>query len=311
VTRSSGRPCWAGGRSAAWATLGIRTLKDSFDDRVPKLAAEVAFFALLAMPPALLAVLGSVGFLAGALGPEITSAVEEQILAAARTFLTPSTVQEVMEPVVSTLLEEGRADVVSVGILLALWSASRATSAVVDTMRIAYDLETFRPGWKRRLVALSLTVGLALAVIVLMPALVAGPRWGVRLVQPLGVGDVIETAWRILYWPVVTVLGIVLLATFYQLALPRRTPWRREVPGAVLAVIVWVVGSLLVRLYAQWTLESGSTYGSLSAPLVLLLWLYVVGLAVLLGAELNSEIEKLWPSGRQPGGLEPSPQPQS
>ena len=78
-----------------------------------------------------------------------------------------------------------------------------------------------------------------------------------------------------------------------------------------LAVIFWVVGSLLVRLYAQWTLESGSMYGSLSAPLVLLLWLYVVGLAVLLGAELNSEIEKLWPSGQQPGGLGPSPQPQS
>ena len=301
-----------GGRGpAALATLGLRTLKDSFDDRVPKLAAEVAFFALLAMPPALLAVLGSLGFVAGALGPEITSAVEEQILAAARTFLTPGTVQEVVEPAVTTLLEEGRADVVSVGILLALWSSSRATSAVVDTMRIAYDLEKFRAGWKRRLVALGLTLGLALAAVILLPALVAGPRLGVRLAEPLGVGEVIETAWRILYWPVVALLGIVLLATFYQLALPRRTPWRREVPGAVLAVIVWVVGSLLVRIYAQWTVESGSTYGSLSAPLVLLLWLYVVGLAVLLGAELNSEIEKLWPSRRQSGGFAPSPHPRS
>jgi membrane protein len=66
-----------------------------------------------------------------------------------------------------------------------------------------------------------------------------------------------------------------------------------------------------VRIYAQWTVESGSTYGSLSAPLVLLLWLYVVGLAVLLGAELNSEIEKLWPSRRQSGGFAPSPHPRS
>jgi membrane protein len=280
-------------------TLGARTVRDTFEDRVPKLAAEVAFFTLLALPPAMLAVLGSVGFLAEAFGPEMRAEIESRVLDLARTFLTSSTVNEVVAPAVRTLLREGRADVVSVGIVLAVWSASRATEAAIDTMRIAYDLERFRPSWKRRLVAFVLTMGLIIALVVLMPTLVAGPRLGARLVEPLGLSGTVEAAWRLLYWPVLGVLGTGLLATFYHLALPRRTPWRRELPGAALALLTWILGSLAVRVYARWILESGSTYGSLSAPIVILLWLYVTGLAVLLGAELNSEIDKLWLPARR------------
>lgn len=291
-----------GGWPQILLTLGPRTVRDTAEDRVPKLAAEVAFFTLLSLPPAMLALLGSVGFLTEAIGPQTRTEIESRILEVARTFLTPSTVQEIVAPAVRRLLQEGRADVVSVGIILALWSASRATEAVIDAMRIAYDLERFRPGWKRRLVALALTIGLIGSLVVLMPALVAGPRLGARLAEPLGLSSAVEAAWEFVYWPMVAILGVGLLASFYQLALPRNTRWRKELPGATLAVLTWILGSAGVRLYARWTLESGSTYGSLSAPLVLLLWLYVTGLAVLLGAELNAEIDKLRLSARGADG---------
>lgn len=287
-------------RRPRWRELvavAARTARGVIHDRVPKLAAEVAFFALLSLPPALLAVLGTVGYVAGALGEETVARIEMRILQAAGAFLTPSTVDEIVRPTVRNLLREGRADVISLSVVLGLWSASRATSAAIDTMRIAYGTTERPPSWRTRLLGLAITVAISAGVVFVLPVLVAGPR---LMAAVLPFGERLAAVARLLYWPVVAVLGVGLLAAFYHFALRRRTPWRRDVPGAVLALVLWVLGGLAVRVYAEWTIETRSTYGSLSAPLVLLLWLYVTGLAVLIGAELNAEVERAWPAREAP-----------
>ena len=106
-----------------------------------------------------------------------------------------------------------------------------------------------------------------------------------------------ETVWEILYWPVVAGLGIVLLTWVLHIAAPHSTPWRRDLPGAALALTVLVLGSVGLRIYTTNFLEGSSAFTLFTAPLAVLLWLYVSAFAVLLGAELNSEIEKQWPHG--------------
>jgi membrane protein len=147
---------------------------------------------------------------------------------------------------------------------------------------------------RSRLLALRLYVSFVIVTIVLLPALVLGPqqledafphRWHTVVHRVILVG----------YWPVVILLSLALLATLYHQALPVRVPWRRALPGAAIAVLVWVAGSTLLRYWLDWAFRKTATYGPLSAPVAVLLFLYLTALAILLGAELNAEIDRLWP----------------
>lgn len=272
--------------------IGGRVMDDVGSDRVSRLAAEVAFFSLLALPPALLAVLGSVGYVFELVGQDTTREVREQLIAVAQTFLTSSTVDDVVTPTVDTVLEEGRAGIIGGGVLLALWSTSRATAVVVEVVRIASEVKPREADWRRRLVALLYTLALVLALVVLLPLLIVGPRIASLLASPFGLEDTAVTVWSILYWPGVIAVGVVILATSYYVVLERRRPWKGQLAGASLAVVVWLVGSIALRLYATWSVESRNIFGPLSAPLILLLWLYVAGIAVLVGAELNGVLHR-------------------
>ena len=287
----------------ALPTLAARTIRDSADDRILGLGAEVAFFIILSLAPALLAILGSLGFVSNLFGGDLAATVGDQVVDVAGSFLTADTVREFVRPTVEQILREGRADVASIGIVLTLWAASRATGRLIEAVSIAYDQDDHRSIWRRRLLAFGLTLGTMLGVIVVVPILIAGPRVLETLTDPLGISDAIAVAWRFLYWPVMAVLGVALLASFYHVAVPIKTAWRRDIPGATLAVVLWLLGGLALRLYALVAI-SDSTYGPLAAPIVLLLWLFVTALAVLVGAELNAEIEKLWPSGAERKGEE-------
>jgi hypothetical protein len=136
--------------------------------------------------------------------------------------------------------------------------------------------------WRRRLGALLLTAAATAGVVVLLPVLVAGRALG-ALARPLGLEPAVETAWRVLYWPLIAVLGLALLAVFYRFALPEPTPWSRVPPGALMALLVWVLGGFWVCVYAGWAIDSTTAYGRFAAPLVLMLWLYVTGFARAVG----------------------------
>jgi membrane protein len=94
----------------------------------------------------------------------------------------------------------------------------------------------------------------------------------------------------------VALISLALLATLYHLAVPVRIPWRRALPGAVVALVLWLVGSTLLRMWLEWAFRSTATYGPLSAPVAVLVFLYLTALAILIGAELNAEIDRMWPT---------------
>ncbi len=292
-------------RSKVAATLAERTVRDSLRDRVPGLAAEVAFYLVLSLPPLLLVVLGILGYVGEIGGPETVADIKDQLIDWAENIFSAATIQDTIEPAIDDLLEQGRADVLTLGGVIALWSGSRAVRVIVDAVTIAYDLEDHR-SWKRKtLVGAGLTVAGVVAVGALLPLLVVGPRFGAALADNFGLASTFETVWSIVYWPVVAMLGIVLLTWVYHIAPPHVTAWRRDIPGAILALVVWLLGSLGLRIYATTFLEGNSAYDLFTAPLAVLLWLYVTAIAVLVGAELNAEVEKMWP---HPGGpFDPRP----
>ncbi len=281
-------------------------MRDSVADRVPGLAAEATLFILISLPALLLVVLGSLGFVAGSLGPAGTKQLDRLVFDVPRTFMSSSTYAS-YESLAQQVLDTGRADVVGIGALLALWTGSRATSRVLETLVIAYDIESPRPGWRRRLLALVLTIGGLLGAVAVLPLLVLGPRL-VKHVAPDGVASATLTALHLGYWPVLGLFVMVGLTTVYHVGVPWRTPWLRDLPGAVLAMALWFLAAAGLRAYLALSALGGDGAGSavyrqLGTPIAVVLWLYVSSVAVLLGAELNAEIEKKWPT-IEPGAQE-------
>jgi membrane protein len=210
-----------------------------------------------------------------------------------QTFLTHRSYNSYAD-IATSIVREGRADVVSLGALLSLWTGSRAVARLLQTVTIAYDLDDPRPVWYRRLLALGLTLGGLLVGIAILPTLVLGPQV-VGLIAPPSFEQAGARLVDVAFWPGMALLVLLVLATFYHIGAPWNTPWRRDLPGAVLAVVLWVVAAVGLRLYITVSLRSEGVFGQLAVPLALVLWLYVTAFAVLLGAELNAEIEKLWP----------------
>ncbi|HET8716349.1 MAG TPA: YihY/virulence factor BrkB family protein, partial [Nocardioidaceae bacterium] len=228
------------------------------------------------------------------LGPAGAAELDRIVFELPRTILAADTFDS-YQGLARTVLSDGRADVVGVGLLLSLWTGSRALNRYLSTIVIAYDVTVTRPSWKRRLLALGLTVGGLAGTIALLPMLVLGPHL-VRLVAPGGVAAAVLDAAGWFYWP--TVAGVVLIAltTLYHVAVPWRTPWLRDLPGAALAMLLWMASAAGLRAYLALSASDNAVYQQLGTPIAFVLWLYVSAIAVLLGAELNAEIERTWPS---------------
>jgi membrane protein len=283
-------------RSPAGQWLLVRrTAVEFWKDRVLGLSAEAAFWQLLSLPPVLLAVMGTIGYFGPQLGAENLAQVENSILNAADSIVSPRAIDELVRPGLHNLLTNGRADVVSIGFLLALWTGSTAMATFVNTITIAYDLRDARSAVKSRLLALWLFLGQAALGVVLLPALILGPGILERL-APASAHQTLHLIVVSAYWPVVVLGSLVALSTLYHLAVPARTRWTRGLPGATFALALWLLGSFGLRLYLTYVIRAQSAYGSLAAPIAVLLFFYITALAVLAGAELNAEIDKLWPS---------------
>lgn len=276
-------------------TLALRTLADSREDRILGVAGEVAFFTLLSIPPLLLVLAGSAGFVGDLIGPGVSESLQQRTVSALGTFLAPDTMDDLVRPAVESLYERGRADIISLGALFALWSASRLARVLIEAMNVAYDIGEWRSPWRRRLIALGLTAGGITALAVFVPLLVSGPRLGETLAARFGLPGVVGAAWRLLYWPIAAASGIGVIATLYHVGPNWKTPWRRDLPGALLAAVTWLAAAVGLRAYVGTVVDEG-IFGSLAAPIVLMLWLYVSAVALLIGAELNAEVERMWPS---------------
>ncbi|WP_329563152.1 YihY/virulence factor BrkB family protein [Kitasatospora sp. NBC_01266] len=287
-----------GGRRAArrsqWRGTVWGLIKDTTNTcveyRVTGLAAEAAFFTLLSIPPLLLCLAGTLGYLDDLLGAGSIQKLQQDILSAASTVLSSSSIDDTVKPLLASVFNMPRPDLISIGFLLSLWSGSRALYIFIDTITVMYGLDGKRGIVKTRSMSLGLYLGALVIGSLVLPLLIAGPGLVISAVP--SIGGVVNA----LYWPIAIVLMIVFLTTLYHLSVPASTPWREDIPGALVAFAALVLCSLALRLYLVHSVEGKTVYGSLAAPVAVLLWIFVVALAVLIGAAMNAAIDRRWPS---------------
>jgi membrane protein len=275
--------------------LVVRTLVKAWDGNIFSEAAEAAFWQTLSLPPLLLALLGCLGFVGDWFGPVVVRAVQDRIIEFSRTVFSHNVVEQIIAPTVADILTKAHSEVISLGFIISLWAGSSAIASFVDAITVAYGQYGVRHAVLQRLFALGLyLVGLVGAVVGL-PVLALGPDLLPRVFpgswQPT-VGVLVGT----FYYPATAVLLVLALATLYKLALPRKLPWHRGLPGAALAMAVFLLSSIGLRLYIGWITTTGYTYGALATPIAFLLFTFCIGLAIVLGAHFNSAIQEVWPA---------------
>lgn len=262
--------------------LGRRVWEDFWDDEILDRAAALSYYLLFALFPALL-------FLTALLGiVPLPNLVESLMGYLARVL--PGDAASLIQRTLGEATQDRRQGLLSLGAAVALWSASAGMVSVMTALNIAYDVREARPWWKRRLVALGLTLGFVAFLVVSMALMVFGPKLGEPLAVWLGLGDAFAAAWRVINIPLAIALVLTGIALVYCVAPAVRQPWRWVTPGSVLAVALWLVASTGLRLYVSFNSYS-ATYGSIGGVILLLLWLYAMGIALLVGAQVNAEIE--------------------
>jgi membrane protein len=273
----------------SWRALLTRTWREINDDNCLGLAAQLAYYFILALFPALIVVVAIASFF-----PRSTL---QGVLQALAPF-TPPDALSLIRTQLDAIIAADQGGLLTIGVLGALWSSSAALTAIIDTLNRAYDVEETRPWWKVRLLAVALTVGMAVFILTAFALVVAGPEVAHAIADRLNLASAVATAWSVVQWPIVFLLVTFGVALIYYFAPDADQDWAFITPGSALATALWLVASLGFRFYVQNFGDYNATYGALGAAVLLLLWLYVSGLAVLVGAELNSEIEHASPHGR-------------
>jgi membrane protein len=182
-----------------------------------------------------------------------------------------------------------------------LWTSSSAIVAIADGLNHAYNVEEGRPFWKLRGMAILLTIGLSVFLIGSIVLLMFGPQIGGWIAGYVGLGEAFQIAWNILRWPVILFLVVTAVAAIYYFAPDVDQSWKWISPGSIFAVLLWLVASLGFSYYVNNFGEYDATYGSIGAIIVLLTWMYVSGLVILIGGEINAEIENASEEGKEKG----------
>jgi len=271
-------------------------------DDVLGLAAQLAFYLILALFPFLLVLVSLMGtFSSPKLAEEVLGYFQQ---------VTPQQGYEIIDSYLGDILSGSKPapGLFSIGILLTLWSASGAFAALMNALNKAYDIEETRPFWKVRGIALLMTLGLSVMILIGVLLLVAGPPIGRGLADLFGLGWVFELVWNIARWPVALFFMIFTVALLYYFAPDANQPFRWITPGGFIGVLLWVLASMAFRFYVSNFGSYDETYGSIGAVIVLLLYLYISSLTILVGAELNATLVRMKEeiSGKQILDAEPA-----
>jgi membrane protein len=277
----------------SWSELSRRTWREALDDDILGLAAQLAYYLFLALFPAILFLLALASFFP-------LSNITDDVARAIGPFVSPQ-VLELIQDQMRRLGEGDSGGLLTFGVAGALWSSSAAMVSIVGALNKAYDIEEARPWWKVRLVSIGLTVGASLFVLVAFSLVLIGPTLAAWLGDTTGWGRTFEWTWLVLQWPLVFALVATAIGLVYYFAPDAEQDWSWITPGAVVATMLWLVVSLLFKVYIANFTDYNATYGAVGGVIVLLLWFYVSSLAILVGAELNAEIEHASPYGKAPG----------
>lgn len=264
--------------------LARRTWREITHDDIAGRAAQLAYYCLLALFPALL-------FLSALVGLFPLHPVIPELMANLRNVL-PSDALSLMEKYLQQVVEGSSGGILSLGFLGALWASSSGMTAIMETLNVAYDIPESRPLWKVRLTAIAMTIGLAGFIIVSSVLVLAGEHIGTWAAEALGLGDSFRILWMLLQWPMVMMLMLFALAVMYFFAPSVRQDWHWVTPGSLFAVVAWLVVSLLFKVYAENFGHYNAAYGSLAGVIVLMLWFYLSGMVLMIGGEINAEIAR-------------------
>ena len=272
-------------RLRSWPQTLKRTGQQFLDDHLLQWAAALTFFGVLSLFPAMLALVA----LLGVIGTPATQPLIENV-----SQLAPGAARDValdgLRAIRDSGDEAGVALITSLGV--ALWSSSAYVGAFIPAANVVWEVEEARPIWGRLLLRAGLTIVLLLLIaLTALTVVLTGPI-SRELGQIVGVGELAVDVWQLAKWPFLALVIMALLALLYWASPNVRHPgWRWVTPGSVLAVVLWILASLGFTVYIA-TFPSFSAYGSIGGVLVFLVWLWLTNVAILLGAELNAEIER-------------------
>jgi membrane protein len=279
--------------SIGWGELLKRTSRETLADNGLGLAAQLSYYFFFSLFPALLVGIALAGFLPS-----------QDLVGSVVAMFGGILPAEVIQIIQAQLTKIGQADqggILTFGMAAAIWSSSAAMVALIDALNRAYDVEDARPWWKQRLIAVLLTIGVAVFILVSFALVVAGPQLAEFVARLTGLGGLLEWTWKIAQWPLVVALVAAAFAFIYYFAPDVDQDFVWLTPGSLLAALLWLASSLVFRVYVVNFGSYIETYGAIGGVMVLLLWLYLSGLAVVIGAELNAEIEHASPHGKAEG----------
>ncbi len=289
-----------------WRELGGRVWNEVYLSDLFTRAAALSYYFLLALFPLLLFLTAVLGLFAEA-GTELRGNLLGYL-----GQIAPRTAATLVAETVDEISQNAGSGKLSLGLLAALWFASQGMRAITDTLNAAYGVKESRSYWRVSVRSLGLTVGLAVLIISALALVLYGGEIGESLAGRFGLGELFVSVWAVLQWPIVLAFVLLAFALIYYYAPDlRHQKWYWITPGSLTAVLLWLFVSFVFRFYLRYFDSYSVTYGSLGAVIILLLWFYLTGAAILIGGKVNAEIEHAaaeagTAEAKLPGEKEPS-----
>lgn len=278
-----------------WVEIIKRTFKAFGEDDMDSYAAALSYRAMFAIFPFLLFLITLIGFLDV---PEFFDWLRNQAAAA----LPPQAVEQV-DSIVEDLGEQ-RGGLMSVGVVVALWTSSIGIRSLMNALNNAYDVQEARPIWKVIPLAVLYTIGIAVILLSAAALMILGPQAMEWLAGHAGLQDTFVTIWTWIRWPLAIFLQMLLVAIIYYLGPNVEQEFKFITPGSIMAVLVWILATWAFSYYVGNFGDYDAIYGSIGAVIVLMLYFYISSAVLLLGAEMNAVIEHASAEGKDDGEKE-------
>lgn len=268
----------------AWWAVAKEVWVDSCDDDVLGRAAQLGFYFLLALFPGLLGVTALIGMLPSQVVLPTVMPYAQKVLPAESLVLVDRYVEQV--------IQGSGGGVFSLSLLGALWAASWGMIAIINTLNVVYGVRETRPFWKAAVTAVFLTIGAAVFVIASLILILAGEEVSHWVASLTGMDWWVTLGWPLLQWPVIVLFMLVAVNLIYYWAPNIDHDWQWINPGSALAVFLWIMLSLGLKFYVEHFINYNVVYGPITGVIILMMWLYVSGLTLLIGGELNAVLNK-------------------
>ncbi|MBA2733032.1 MAG: YihY/virulence factor BrkB family protein [Acidobacteria bacterium] len=270
----------------SWKQLGKRVWNEMNEDDVWGRAAQLSYYFLLALFPLLLVMMALLGIFADK-GTELRDSLITYL-----SQVMPASAGELVHKTVDELTNASGAGKISFGLLATIWAASNGMGAISESLNAAYKVKETRPYWKTRLIAIGLTAALALLIVSALALLLYGFQIADAIAIKAGLGDAFTITWKIVQWPIILFFILVGFNLIYYFAPDiKKQEWKWVTPGSIIGVALWLLISFGFKTYLSYFNSYSATYGSLGALIIMMLWFYFTGMAIMIGGEVNSEIE--------------------